>query len=104
MGWWWEPGVYTTHARALSWESHVADPAHTPSFMLSPYPHPFIHMHFQQPFSDLETYRGALTRAQNAAAAWGDGAGRGRRPDFAVGLVSVCFDIGGSLHGMNRLG
>lgn len=70
--------------------------------MLSPYPNRFIHMHLQ-PFSDLETYRGALTRARNAAAAWG-AAGRGRRPDFAVGLVSVYFDIGGSLRGMTRLG
>lgn len=39
-----------------------------------------------QPFSDLETYRGALTRARNAAAAW-EGRSGERRVDFAVGLV-----------------
>ncbi len=47
------------------------------------------HMQRIQPFSDVETYRGALTRARNAAAAW-DAKNPGssnQQPAFAVGLV-----------------
>lgn len=41
-----------------------------------------------QPFSDVETYRGALTRARNAAAAWAVKHPGRARPDFTAGLVS----------------
>lgn len=41
----------------------------------------------QQPFSDVETYRGALTRARNTATAWAAKRPGRRLPDFSVGLV-----------------